>query len=215
MACQDIILLVNDQKLPQMASQDNTLVDDKKEMPKMVVNVTKLSPFILLALPKQTRKNKGQQAAQEDDQLRYDLGDSSDRNGLVYSCPEKGGLGVKSTRALKSGQFFLEYAGELITELEGQRRDKIYSQEGKGCFLLYFKHKGEQLAVDATLSRRVARLVNHRKKSPNLKLKVVEFDNQPRVVLVAAREVAALDSMEYDYGDRDTDTVKEVIWLKK
>jgi histone-lysine N-methyltransferase SETD8 len=178
------------------------------------VDIPKLHPSILLALPRLPRKSRAQLVAETAQQLESDLEDIGDRNGVVYKCPAKGGLGVKSTRSLPQGAFFLEYQGDLITKQEAVKRDKLYGEQGKGCFLLYFKHRGEQLAVDATQSSRKARLVNHCKKG-NLKLKVaIDKKNMPRVLLVAAREVGAGEVMEYDYGDWDVETVKELTWLK-
>ena len=131
-------------------------------------------PFSL-PCPKQPRKSQDEQAREVKAQLAYDLGDTGDRNVIQYDCPEKGGRGVKATRALKRGTFVLEYEGEITTKEEGLRRDKQYQEEGRGCYLLYFKFRGRNLAVDATLSMRVARLVNHSKRAPNLILKVNIF----------------------------------------
>jgi hypothetical protein len=112
-------------------------------------------------------------------QMESDLGDIWDRNGVLYQCPDKGGLGVKSTRALDQGAFFMEYSGDLITKQEAIQRDKMYGDQGKGCFLLYFKHRGEHLAVDATLSSRKGKYINHNKKG-NLMLKVaLETSSRP------------------------------------
>ena len=93
-------------------------------------------------------------------------------------------------------------------------REVWAGDQGKGCFLLYFKHRGEHLAVDATLSSRKAKFINHRK-AGNLKLKVALDDsNQARVLLVTTRKVGAGDIMEFDYGERDPETLAELKWLK-
>ena len=178
------------------------------------VNIPKLHPSILLALPRLPRKTRAQLVAETAQQLESDLEDIGDRNGVLYKCPAKGGLGVKSTRALPQGAFFMEYLGELITKQEAVKRDKLYGDQGKGCFLLYFKHRGEHLAVDATLISRKGKFINHNKQG-NLMLKVA-LDNkmQARVLLVTTRKVGAGDTMEYNYGDRDKDTLAELKWLK-
>ena len=178
------------------------------------VNVKKLHPSLLLALPKVPRKTRAQLVAEKADQLENDLQDIGDRNGYLYQCPSKGGQGVKSTRALEKGEVFMEYAGDLITKEEAMKRDKLYAKQGKGCFLLYFKYRGDHLAVDATLSSRKARYINHCKKG-NLQLKVaMDNKNLARVLLVATRKVEAQEVMEYDYGDRDAATLKDHTWLK-
>ena len=140
-----------------------------------VVNVSPIPSSLLLALPKQPRKRQDEQAREVKAQLAYDLEDLGDRNAIPYDCPKLGGWGAKAIRALKRGTFVLEYVGEITTEEEGLRRDKKYQEEGRGCYLLYFKFRGRNLAVDATLSMRVARLVNHSKRAPNLILKVIIY----------------------------------------
>jgi hypothetical protein len=150
-------------------------VSETNALRKVVVNVSPIPSSLLLALPKQPRKSQEEQAREVKAQLAYDLGDTGDRNVIQYDCPEKGGRGVKATRALKRGTFVLEYEGEITTKEEGLRRDKQYQEEGRGCYLLYFKFRERNLVLDATLSMRVVRLVNHSKRAPNLSLKVNIF----------------------------------------
>ena len=177
------------------------------------VNLKKLNPS-LLVLPKVTRKTKAQLVIERAEELEGDLEDLGDRNGYLYQAPSKGGLGVKSTRALERGQFFMEYAGSLLSKADAMKRDNTYSEEGKGCFIMYFKYKVEHLAVDATLSTRKGRFINHNKRG-NLVLKVaLDNKNQPRVLLVTSRKIAAGEIVEYDYGERDVETLRELTWLK-
>ena len=186
----------------------------QKTMKPVVVNVKKLPSTLMVTLPRLPRKSQAQQLEEAALQLESDLGDQGDRNGYIYQCPEKGGLGIKSTRALGQGEFFMEYSGDTLSKEEALQRDKEYGDQGKGCFLLYFKHRGENLAVDATLSSRKGRFINHNKHG-NLRLKVaLDAKKQPRVLLVTTRKVGAGEAMEYAYGEHDPETLAELKWLK-
>jgi hypothetical protein len=43
---------------------------------------------------------------------------------------------------------------------------------------------------------------------------VKEWEDKPRVVLVAARDIKAMEVLHYDYGDNDVETVRDNPWLK-
>lgn len=57
----------------------------------------------------------------------------------VKEFPEKG-RGVVTTKALKRGDYVMEYYGELIDYEEALRRESIYAtKENTGCYMYYFK----------------------------------------------------------------------------
>lgn len=69
-------------------------------------------------------------------------------------------------------------------------------------------------SIDATSeSGRLGRLVNHSRLNPNLQTKVVTFKQQPRLILVARRDIAADEELLYDYGDRSKESLKAHPWL--
>lgn len=50
-----------------------------------------------------------------------------------------------TTRNFCRGEFVVEYAGELIDLAEARIREGFYAQDqNKGCYMYYFKHKGQQ-----------------------------------------------------------------------
>lgn len=50
-----------------------------------------------------------------------------------------------AARKFEKGEFVVEYAGELISMEEAQKREAVYSQdENIGCYMYYFKHKNSQ-----------------------------------------------------------------------
>lgn len=55
------------------------------------------------------------------------------------------GRGVVTTRSFVKGEFVVEYAGELISIEEAQKRELMYARnENIGCYMYYFKHKDNQ-----------------------------------------------------------------------
>ncbi len=69
-------------------------------------------------------------------------------------------------------------------------------------------------SVDATKDNgRLGRLLNHSKSSANVATKLVEVDNHPYLCLMAARDVAVGEELEYDYGERSREAVESHPWL--
>ena len=48
------------------------------------------------------------------------------------------GYGVFCLKDICAGDTLLEYAGDLITKEEGEEREELYQQDGKGNFLFFF-----------------------------------------------------------------------------
>lgn len=66
-------------------------------------------------------------------------------DGLIVKVfPEKG-RGIVAGRPFQRGEFVVEYVGELIDQLEADRREEAYSENAEfGCYMYYFKHKEQQ-----------------------------------------------------------------------
>jgi len=68
--------------------------------------------------------------------------------------------------------------------------------------------------VDATEeSGLLGRLVNHSRLKFNCSTKVVEVDDVPRLILVAARDIRPTEELLYDYGDRSKESLVAYPWL--
>ena len=69
-------------------------------------------------------------------------------------------------------------------------------------------------SVDATKeSGLLGRLVNHSRLKFNCATKVVDVDNKPRLILVAARDITVDEELLYDYGDRSKESLEAYPWL--
>lgn len=55
------------------------------------------------------------------------------------------GVGVFATKGFKPGAFLLQYPGELVSEKEAERREKLYKQQYKGCFMYYFTYENKTM----------------------------------------------------------------------
>ncbi|CAG9104333.1 unnamed protein product [Plutella xylostella] len=134
-------------------------------------------------------------------------------DGLTVAYFEGKGRGIIATRAFCRGQFVVEYAGELVGLSEARDRELKYAQDPEaGCYMYYFRHGDQQYCIDATAeSGRLGRLVNH-SRNGNLATKALWVDG-PRLVLLAAHDIAAGEELTYDYGDRSRESLRHHPWL--
>ena len=54
------------------------------------------------------------------------------------------GNGIFTELPREMGEFLLEYAGVLMSAEDGEHFGERYAEEGKGCFLYYFKNQSKQ-----------------------------------------------------------------------
>lgn len=128
---------------------------------------------------------------------------SNKEDGLEVRIFEGKGRGIVAARKFEKGEFVVEYAGELISMEEAQKREAVYSQdENIGCYMYYFKHKNSQHCIDATAETgRLGRLLNH-SRNGNLCTKTIEVEGIPRLILLAKDNIEPGSELTYDYGDR-------------
>ncbi|CAL1281226.1 unnamed protein product [Larinioides sclopetarius] len=131
----------------------------------------------------------------------------------VKEFPDKG-RGVVTLKALKRGDFVLEYYGELIDYEEALRRESVYAtKENTGCYMYYFKSSDKRYCIDATKeSGRLGRLINHSKKG-NLKTQSIYLKENPHLAFFACRDIEPGEELCYDYGDRSKQSLKSHPWL--
>ncbi|XP_072934453.1 histone-lysine N-methyltransferase Set8 isoform X2 [Epargyreus clarus] len=134
-------------------------------------------------------------------------------DGLQVAYFDGKGRGVIATRHFGRGQFVVEYAGELVGVAEAREREHNYAQDPTaGCYMYYFRLQDQQYCIDATAeSGRLGRLVNH-SRNGNLSTKAVWVDG-PRLVLLAAHDIAPGEELTYDYGDRSKESLRHHPWL--
>ncbi|KAF2205891.1 hypothetical protein GQ43DRAFT_467746 [Delitschia confertaspora ATCC 74209] len=106
------------------------------------------------------------------------------------------GFGVRAMRSFDPYQIIVEYAGEIITQGECERRMKNEYKKNKCYYLMSFDNK---TIIDATRGT-IARFVNH-SCEPNCEMIKWTVGTEPRMALFAgARGIMTGEELTYDYN---------------
>lgn len=113
----------------------------------------------------------------------------------VYHTGDRG-FGVRANRCFEPGQIIMEYAGEIITEEECDRRMNEVYKDNKCYYLMSFD---QNMILDATTGS-IARFVNH-SCSPNCRMIKWIVSGVPRMALFAGDgQIQTGDELTYDYN---------------
>ena len=89
-----------------------------------------------------------------------------------------------------------------------------YAAENAGCFVFFFRWNDKKFCIDATEpSENLGRMINHSRKKPNVKPKVIGIDGVPHIYFVCCCEISVGDEVLWDYGETDRDVIKENPWI--
>ncbi|KAJ8612113.1 hypothetical protein CTAYLR_002467 [Chrysophaeum taylorii] len=107
------------------------------------------------------------------------------------------GWGLFLKRDVRKDEFIVEYLGQIVRQVVGDKREKYYDQAGFGsCYLFRLDN---DLIVDATRRGNVGRFINHCCK-PNAYARVVNVEAQvKKIVIIALVDLRAGDEVMYDY----------------
>ncbi|KAL5117655.1 hypothetical protein ACEQ8H_004403 [Pleosporales sp. CAS-2024a] len=106
------------------------------------------------------------------------------------------GFGVRAMRMFEPHQIIVEYAGEIITQSECERRMKQVYKKDKCYYLMSFDNK---MIIDATRGT-IARFVNH-SCEPNCEMIKWTVGGEPRMALFAgSRGIMTGEELTYDYN---------------
>ncbi|KND91886.1 Histone-lysine N-methyltransferase ASH1L [Tolypocladium ophioglossoides CBS 100239] len=106
------------------------------------------------------------------------------------------GYGVRSNRCFRPNQIIMEYAGEIFTEEECERRMNEVYKDNECYYLMSFD---QNMIIDATTGS-IARFVNH-SCNPNCRMIKWIVSGQPRMALFAGdRPIMTGDELTYDYN---------------
>ncbi|OIW30644.1 hypothetical protein CONLIGDRAFT_286218 [Coniochaeta ligniaria NRRL 30616] len=118
------------------------------------------------------------------------------RVGVEVFKTEGKGYGVRSNRCFRPHQIIMEYTGEIITELECERRMNEVYKDNECYYLMSFD---QNMIIDATTGS-IARFVNH-SCSPNCRMIKWIVGGQPRMALFAGdRPIMTGEELTYDYN---------------
>ncbi|OQE37396.1 hypothetical protein PENCOP_c010G01022 [Penicillium coprophilum] len=106
------------------------------------------------------------------------------------------GYGVRSNRSFEPNQIIVEYTGEILTQLECERRMRTVYKNNDCYYLMYFD---QNMIIDATRGS-IARFVNHACE-PNCRMEKWTVAGKPRMALFAGdRGVSTGEELSYDYN---------------
>lgn len=132
----------------------------------------------------------------------------------IFKTMDKG-WGVRTLRLIRKGTFVCEYVGEVITDLEAERREDdtfLFDLENKsfnvGIFgknpnkIVNFQENEDCYCIDAKFYGNFARFLNH-SCNPNLTPVKVFVEHQdlkfPRIAFFANRDVASEQELRFVY----------------
>ena len=164
-------------------------------------------------LRRSSRQPSSSKLQAEQEELCRRLRSNVDSGLSVTQIPGMG-RGVVASRFFSKNSFVVEYAGRLVdlpTSLK--LHNEVYGEED-GSYMFWFKAKGTSWAIDATEETpRLGRLINHSLRQFNLIPKVFILEGQPRIYLVARRDINPGEELTFNYGDTDKRSVHSFPWL--
>jgi hypothetical protein len=105
------------------------------------------------------------------------------------------GLGLFAKRDMEKYTMVIEYKGLVIRNEVANKREKIYEDQRRGCYM--FRIDSEQV-IDATLHGGLARYINHACE-PNCVAEVVEFEKEKKIIIISNRFIKKGEELTYDY----------------
>ncbi|EFE43204.1 histone-lysine N-methyltransferase (Ash1), putative [Trichophyton verrucosum HKI 0517] len=116
--------------------------------------------------------------------------------GVEVIKTESRGYGVRSNRTFEPNQIIVEYTGEILTQIEAQRRMKTIYKKNECFYLMDFD---QDMIIDATRGS-IARFVNH-SCEPNCKMEKWIVAGKPRIALFAGDNgIMTGEELTYDYN---------------
>ncbi|XP_043479533.1 histone-lysine N-methyltransferase ash1 [Leptopilina heterotoma] len=116
--------------------------------------------------------------------------------GLQKFMTEVKGWGVRTQKSIKSGEFILEYVGEVVSEREFKSRmATIYANDTHH----YCLHLDGGLVIDGHRMGGDGRFVNH-SCEPNCEMQKWSVNGLPRMALFASRNINPGEELTYDYN---------------
>ncbi|XP_014598389.1 PREDICTED: histone-lysine N-methyltransferase ash1 [Polistes canadensis] len=116
--------------------------------------------------------------------------------GLQRFMTENKGWGVKTHQFIKSGDFILEYVGEVVSEREFKSRMATRYADDIHHYCL---HLDGGLVIDGHRMGGNGRFVNH-SCEPNCEMQKWSVHGLPRMALFASRDIEPDEELTYDYN---------------
>lgn len=109
---------------------------------------------------------------------------------------DKKGCGVEATTDISSGEFLMEYVGEVLDYELFYKRAQAYSDENN--LHHYFMSLKGDTVIDATLKGNISRFINH-SCEPNAETQKWTVNGELRIGFFSKRDIAAGEEITFDY----------------
>mmetsp|Transcript_26278 Transcript_26278/g.64917 ORF Transcript_26278/g.64917 Transcript_26278/m.64917 type:complete len:1013 (+) Transcript_26278:112-3150(+) len=105
------------------------------------------------------------------------------------------GWGLRADEAIPSGQYCVEYVGEVIDREEWERRNALEGEHEA----MYYMNFSQMLIIDARRKGNASRFINH-SCDPNVVVQKWYVNSEPRLAMFALRDICAREELTYDYN---------------
>ncbi|XP_050413085.1 histone-lysine N-methyltransferase SETMAR [Patella vulgata] len=137
------------------------------------------------------------------------------QNGIKYKLEvftvKHKGLALRTLETIPRGSFVCEYAGEIVSEEEANKRSKKLTKDDMNYLFVLKEHCASgiiQTFIDPKYKGNIGRMINH-SCDPNLTMHPVRINNSiPRLALFANTDIELLEELSFSYGSSsncDTD----------
>ncbi|KAK4533719.1 hypothetical protein CCYA_CCYA18G4601 [Cyanidiococcus yangmingshanensis] len=118
------------------------------------------------------------------------------------------GYGLWALEDIPSGEYIIEYRGELVRSAVADLRERAYRQQGMGDSFMF--RIDADTVVDATHIGSVARFVNH-SCDPNSTARIVQLGGSPHILFYSRRAISIGEEITYDYHfDVEDDAAEKI-----
>ncbi|XP_053302023.1 histone-lysine N-methyltransferase ASH1L isoform X2 [Pleuronectes platessa] len=117
------------------------------------------------------------------------------------------GWGIRTKECLRSGQFIIEYLGEVVSEQEFRSRmmEQYFSHSGNYCLNL-----DSGMVIDSYRMGNEARFINH-SCEPNCEMQKWSVNGVYRIGLFALKEIDSGTELTYDYNFHSFNTEEQQV----
>ncbi|KAJ3609765.1 hypothetical protein NHX12_024276, partial [Muraenolepis orangiensis] len=117
------------------------------------------------------------------------------------------GWGIRTKEALRSGQFIIEYLGEVVSEHEFRSRmmEQYFAHSGQYCLNL-----DSGMVIDSYRMGNEARFINH-SCEPNCEMQKWSVNGVYRIGLFALKDMGSSTELTYDYNFHSFNTEEQQV----
>ncbi|SPP82001.1 probable histone-lysine N-methyltransferase CG1716 [Drosophila guanche] len=109
---------------------------------------------------------------------------------------EKKGFGLAAELQIPSGEYIMEYVGEVIDSEEFQRRQHLYARDGQQHY--YFMGLRGKAIIDATMGANISRFINH-SCEPNAETQKWLVNEEVRIGLFSVKCIMPGEEITFNY----------------